>query len=100
MIGAVFLELYAAKEMDIGGMGIEIGERERNLRLRNSLIFLWIVNEALLDKVTAASAPASPEAEFEKANRQGGCGDRSEYADQCLLAADFRSHIFAEDGSL
>src|SRR5665213_3476201 len=100
MIGAVFLELYAAKEMDIGSMGIEIGEREGNLSLRNGLIFLGIVNEALLDKVTTPSAPASPKAEFEKANWQGGCRDRSENPDQCLLAADFRSHIFAEDGSL
>ena len=51
MVGAVFLELYAAKEMDIGGMGVEIGQGEGYLRLGDSLIFLGIVDEAFLNKV-------------------------------------------------
>lgn len=69
MVGAIFLKLHAAKEMDIGGMGIEIGECEGYLGLRDGLVFLGIVDEAFLDEVTASTAPAGPEAEFEKTNR-------------------------------
>lgn len=100
MVGAVFLKLHAAKEMDIGGVGVEIGERERNLRLGNGLVFLGIVDEAFLDEVTTATTPACPEAEFEKTNRKVGGRDCPENADQGLLAADFRPHILAENGSL
>jgi len=81
MVGAVFLKLHAAEKMDIGGVGVEIGERERNFRLGNGLVFLWIVDEAFLDEVTTAATPACPEAKFEKTNGKIGGRDRSEHAD-------------------
>jgi len=81
MVGAVFLKLHAAEKMDIGGVGVEIGERERNFRLGNGLVFLGIVDEAFLDEVTTAATPACPEAKFEKTNGKIGGRDRSEHAD-------------------
>lgn len=100
MVGAIFLELHPPKEMDIGGMGIEIGKSEGYLGLSNGLVFLGIIDETFLDEVAASPAPAGPEAEFEKTNRQGWGWYRAEYSYKCLLAADFSSHILTEDGGL
>lgn len=100
MIGAVFLELDTAKKVDIGGMGIEIGETEGNLRLGNGLILFRVIDEAFLDKITASPAPARPEAEFEKTNGKRGGWDGPNHSDERLLAAEFRSDILTENGSL
>jgi hypothetical protein len=100
MVGTVFLELHAAEEMDVRCMGIKIIEAEGDLRLRDRLILLGIIDKALLDKVTTASAPTAPEAEFEKADRQVGSRDRTDDADQSLLTAQFRADILAENRGL
>ena len=97
MISAVLLELNAAEEVDIGGVCAEIREGERDFRLGNGLILFGIIDEALLDEVSAAAAPSSPEAEFEKANGQGGGGYRADHPDEGLLPADLGSDIFTED---
>jgi len=100
MVGPVFLELDSTEEMHIGSVRAQIGKAEGNLRLRNRLILLWIIDEALLDEVTAAAAPAGPEAELEEGDGQRGCGDCPDHADECLLAADFGPDILAEDCGL
>lgn len=100
MVSAIFLKLHTAKEMDIGGMGVEIGEGEGNLSLSDGLILLGIVDEAFLNEVTTAATPPRPEAEFEKSNRELRCRDHAEHTDKCLLTTDLSSYIFAENGSL
>ena len=97
MIGAVLLELNAAEEVDIGGVCAEIREGERDFRLGNGLILFGIIDEALLDEVSAAAAPACPEAELEEANGQGGGGDCADHPDEGLLPADLGPDILAED---
>jgi hypothetical protein len=100
MVGAVFLKLHAAEEMDVRCMGIKIIEAKGDLCLRDRLILLGIIDKALLDKVTTASAPTTPKAEFEKADRQVGSRDRTDDADQSLLTTQFRADILAENGGL
>ena len=100
MVGSVFLELHASEEVDIGGVSIQIVEIERDLRLSNRLILFGIVDQALLDEITASAAPASPEAEFEKRDRQRWGWDRPDHAYESLLSADFGANILAEDRGL
>ena len=100
LVGSVFLKLHTAEKMDIRGMGIQISQTEGNLGLGDGLIFLRVVNEALLDEVSAAAAPAGPETEFEKTDRQGGSGNGSQDTDESLLPTKFSPHIFAENGRL
>ena len=100
MIGAVFLELNAAEEVDVGGMCAEIRKSEGDLRLSNCLILFGIIDEALLDEIPAAAAPACPEAELEEADGQSGGGDRADHPDEGLLPADLGPDILAEDGCL
>lgn len=100
MIGAIFLELNASEEMDVGGMGVEIAQTEGDFRLGDSLILLRIIDEALLDEVPATAAPACPEAEFKKTDWHVGCRDRADHSDECLLAAEFGPDILTEDGGL
>lgn len=100
MVGAIFLKLYAPKKMDIGCMGIEIGQSEGYLGLSDGLVFLGIIDETFLGEVAASPAPAGPEAEFEKTDRQGWGWNCAEYPHKRLLTADFSSHILAEDGRL
>ena len=69
MVSSVFLELDSAEEMHIGGMRAQIGKAEGNLRLRNRLILLWIIDEALLDEVATTATPSGPEAELEERDR-------------------------------
>ncbi|NDC39398.1 MAG: hypothetical protein EBZ48_15385 [Proteobacteria bacterium] len=100
MIGPVFLKLHPAEEVNVGGVGVQVGEGEGNLGLGDRLILLGIIDEAFLDEVTASAAPACPEAEFEKADRQRRCRDGTDHADECLLAADLGADILAEDRGL
>jgi len=100
MIGAVFLELNAAEEVYIGGVRAQIREAEGNLSLGNGLIFLGIIDEALLDEITAAAAPACPEAELEEADGQGGGRYSTDHPDESLLPADLGPDILTEDGCL
>lgn len=100
MIGAVFLELHPSKEMHIGGVSAEVGQREGNLRLSNRLILFRVVDKTLLDELAAPSAPAGPKAELEKTDGERGGWNGSDDPDERLLAAEFRTHILAEDGRL
>lgn len=100
MVCPVFLELDSTEEMHVGCVCAKIGEAEGNLRLGDCLILLRIVDEALLNEITASAAPAGPEAEFEERDGQRGCGYCPDHTDECLLAADFRTDILAEDCSL
>lgn len=95
MIRPVFLKLHASEEMHIGGVGIQIGEGEGNLGLGDRLILLGIINKALLDEVTAPSAPAGPEAEFEESYRKSGGWNGPDNADQRLLTAQLGANILA-----
>lgn len=96
MVGSELLELNAAEKMDIRGMGAHVRKIEGYLRLGDRLILLGIIDEALLDKITAAAAPTCPETKFEESYRQRRRGDRTDHADERLLAAEFRADIFAE----
>ena len=100
MVGAIFLKLDSSEEMNIRGMCIHIAQTERHFGLGDGLILLWIVDQAFLDEITTSAAPAGPETEFEKSYRETWCRDRTDHPHQCLLAADFGSHILAEDGCL
>ena len=100
MVGSVFLELHASKEMDIRGMGIQIGQTEGNFSLGDGLVFLGIINEALLDEIAAPAAPTGPEAKLEKSDREGGRGNRPENTDKRLLSTEFGPHIFTENRGL
>ena len=60
MIGPVFLKLHPAEEVNVGGVGVQVGEGEGNLGLGDCLILLGIIDKAFLDEVTASAAPACP----------------------------------------
>jgi hypothetical protein len=54
----------------------------------------------LLREPTDATAPAGPEAEFEKAERQNWGGNHPDDADECLLAAGLLADILAKHAGL
>jgi hypothetical protein len=81
-------------------MGIECGELELDLALRDGGILLWRKDGGLLRELTDATAPAGPEAEFKKAERQHRGGNHTDDAYERLLAAGLLADILAKHAGL
>jgi hypothetical protein len=93
-------DLESTENMDICGMGIEGGELEFDLALRDGGILLWRKDGGLLRELTDAATPAGPEAELEKAERQNRGGDHPDYAHERLLATGLLANILAKHAGL
>ena len=93
-------ELDAAEDMHIRGMGVEGGEVESDLAGGDGFIVLGVEDRGLLRKFPDPTAPAGPEAEFKKTERDRRGGDDSDDADEGLLAAGFLPDILAKETRL
>jgi hypothetical protein len=93
-------DLESPEDVDICGMGIECGELEFDLALRDGGILLRREDGGLLRELTDAATPTGPEAEFEKAERQNRGGDHPDYAHERLLATGLLADILAEHAGL
>jgi hypothetical protein len=92
--------LESTEDVDIGGMGIERGELEFDLALRDGGILLRREDGGLLRELTDAATPTCPETEFKKAKGQHRGGDHPDYAHERLLATGLLANILAKHAGL
>jgi len=93
-------DLESPEDVDVCGMGIEGGELEFDLALRDGGILLWRKDGGLLRELTDAATPTGPEAEFEKAERQNRSGNHPDDAHERLLATGLLANILAKHAGL
>ena len=99
-VDALAGELDSSKDMDIRRVGVEGRELEFHFTSGDRFLVLRIQDRRLLRELPDSAAPAGPEAEFEKAERNRRSGNHADDADQRLLAASLLAHILAEDAGL
>lgn len=94
------VELDSAEDMDIGGVGVEGGQVELDLARGHGFVIVGVEDGGLLHEAAGAAAPAGPEAELEKSQRNRGCGDHADDADEGLLSAGLLADILAKHAGL
>lgn len=101
MINPEMLELHAAEDVNICGVGIELAKLKLDVGLGEHMFVVSAGKDAgSLGEAALATAPARPEAQLEEGDRKCGSRNGGDDADQGLLTADFGADILAKEAGL